>query len=53
MWKLEIVKNASGRTGTKNALAVAETDILKTVTKQNGNKGGQQPPTDKSNLGGE
>ena len=25
MWKLEIVKNASGRTGPKNVLAVGET----------------------------
>jgi hypothetical protein len=39
MWKSEIVKNANGRANIKNVLAVAETDILKTVTKQNGNKG--------------
>ena len=36
MWKLEIVKNANGREGIKNDLAVAEIDISKTVMKQNG-----------------
>ena len=36
MWKLEIVKNANGRAGIKNVLAVAEIDISKTVMKQNG-----------------
>ena len=35
MWKLEIVKNANGRAGIKNVLAVAEIDISKTVMKQN------------------
>ena len=40
MWKLEIVKNASGRTDTKNVRAVGEIDISKIAMKQNENKDG-------------
>ena len=40
MWKLEIVKHASGRIGDKNVRAVGEIDISKIAMKQNRNKGG-------------
>ena len=44
MWKSEIVKIAGGRADIKNALAVAEIDISKTVMKQNGIRAANNRP---------